>query len=173
MRYWLGVVSKNHVQRGVNGGFAQVCHGKKAPLMKMAAGDGLIYYSPKIAMDNPEKCQCFTAIGQIKNGKVYQVEMTTDFHPFRIDVDYALCRETPLADVFHQLELTKSKSWGIQLRRGLIELNAADFKALATAMQLRGRQIINFRVIEEKNGSDFENFLETGIASIPARKNRQ
>ena len=33
--------------------------------------------------------------------------------------------------------------------------------------------IINFRVIEEKNGSDFENFLETGIASIPVRGNPQ
>jgi hypothetical protein len=42
-----------------------------------------------------------------------------------------------------------------------------------SAKTVRGRQIINFRVIEEKNGSDFEEFLETGIASIPARKNRQ
>jgi hypothetical protein len=38
---------------------------------------------------------------------------------------------------------------------------------------LRGCQIINFRVIEEKNGSDFEDFLEAGIASIPVRENRQ
>jgi hypothetical protein len=136
MRYWLGVVSKNHVQKGVKGGFAQVCHGKKAPLMKMAAGDGLVYYSPKIAIDNPKACKCFTAIGKIKNGKVYQVEMTIDFHPFRLEVDYATCREIPLADVFDQLELTKNKSWAIQLRKGLVELNAADFKTLAAAMQV-------------------------------------
>ena len=31
MRYWLGVVSKEHVLRGVQGSFAQVCHGKKGP----------------------------------------------------------------------------------------------------------------------------------------------
>lgn len=111
MRYWLGVVSKNHVQRGVKGGFAQVCHGKKAPLMKLAAGNGFIYYSPRIAMDSPVACKCFTAIGKVKNGKVYQVEMTPDFHPFRIDIEYFPCTETPLEDVFDQLELTQRKSW--------------------------------------------------------------
>jgi hypothetical protein len=137
MRYWLGVVSKNHVQRGVQGGFAQVCHGKKAPLMKMEAGDGLIYYSPKVAMDSPEACKCFTALGKIKNGKVYQVEMTPDFHPFRIDVEYTPSCEISLAHVFDQLELTKSRSWGMQLRRGLLELSAADFKTIAAAMQLK------------------------------------
>lgn len=28
-KFWVGVVSKEHVQRGVTGGFCQVCHGKK------------------------------------------------------------------------------------------------------------------------------------------------
>jgi hypothetical protein len=32
MRYWIGVVSKEHVMRGVQRGFAQVCHGKEGPL---------------------------------------------------------------------------------------------------------------------------------------------
>lgn len=38
-RYWIGVVSKNHVLRGVEGGFAQVGHGKGAPLRRMAPGE--------------------------------------------------------------------------------------------------------------------------------------
>ncbi len=134
MRSWLGVVSKNHVQKGVKEGFAQVCHGKKGPLAKMAAGDVLIYYSPKLAMDNPKPCKCFTAIGKIKNGHAYQVEMTPDFHPFRIDVEYLPSREIPLIDIFDQLELTQSRSWGMQLRRGLIEICQADFRAISTAM---------------------------------------
>ncbi|WP_275249374.1 hypothetical protein [Vandammella animalimorsus] len=32
MKYWLGVVSREHVQRGVAGDFCQLCHGKAAPL---------------------------------------------------------------------------------------------------------------------------------------------
>lgn len=34
-RYWVGVVSKNHVLRGVEGNFCQVCHGKGGPLNRM------------------------------------------------------------------------------------------------------------------------------------------
>lgn len=135
MRYWLGVVSKKHVQRGVEGGFAQVCHGKKGPLSKMVMGDGFIYYSPKMAMDCPEPCKCFTAIGRIKNGKVYQVEMTPDFHPFRIDVDYLPSKDAPLTALLDQLELTQRKSWGMQLRRGLLEISKPDFLMIAKAME--------------------------------------
>ena len=46
VRYWLGVVSRAHVERGVAGGFAQLCHGRAAPLARMQTGDWLIYYSP-------------------------------------------------------------------------------------------------------------------------------
>lgn len=52
-RFWIGVVSKEHVLRGVEGGFCQVCHGKKAPLNRMKKGDYLLYYSPKYQMNDP------------------------------------------------------------------------------------------------------------------------
>jgi hypothetical protein len=35
--YWVGVVSKEHVDIGVAGGFAQVNHGKAGPLERMVA----------------------------------------------------------------------------------------------------------------------------------------
>lgn len=134
-RYWLGVVSKEHVQKGVKGGFAQVCHGKRAPLAKMTTGDGFIYYSPKVAMDRAEPCKCFTAIGKIKDGKIYQVEMTPTFHPFRIDIEYFPCKEIPITTLFDRLELTQKKSWGMQLRRGLLEISETDFSIIAQAMR--------------------------------------
>ena len=64
-RFWIGVVSKEHVLRGVEGGFCQVCHGKKAPLNRMKKGDYLLYYSPKYQLNGQEKLQAFTAIGKI------------------------------------------------------------------------------------------------------------
>ncbi|MGG1220830.1 EVE domain-containing protein, partial [Priestia endophytica] len=30
IRYWVGVASRDHVMKGVQGGFAQLCHGKEA-----------------------------------------------------------------------------------------------------------------------------------------------
>ena len=135
MRYWLGVVSKEHVQKGVQGSFAQVCHGKKGPLMKMTAGDGFVYYSPRISLFGKDPCKCFTAIGTIKTGNVYQVEMTPDFHPFRIDIDYLPSKDVPIIDLMHDLELTQHRSWGMQLRRGLVELSSSDFSTISQAMQ--------------------------------------
>jgi hypothetical protein len=44
MTAWLGVVSRAHVQRGVAGGFAQLCHGKAQPLQRMQRGDRLVYW---------------------------------------------------------------------------------------------------------------------------------
>ena len=34
-KYWIGTVSREHVRIGVEGGFCQVCHGKKGPLARM------------------------------------------------------------------------------------------------------------------------------------------
>ena len=87
-RFWIGVVSKEHVLRGVEGGFCQVCHGKKAPLNRMKKGDYLLYYSPKYQLKGQEKLQAFTAVGKILDDTAYQVEMFEDFFPFRRDVSY-------------------------------------------------------------------------------------
>src|SRR5438876_9600253 len=93
--YWIGVVSRSHVRIGVKGGFIQLNHGKKAPLQKFRAGDGLVMYSPRTDYPAGEPLQSFTAIGTIVSGMVYQVEMTADFKPYRIDVRLLPCNEAP------------------------------------------------------------------------------
>lgn len=87
-KFWVGVVSKEHVQRGIKGVFCQVCHGKKGPLNRMKKGDYLLYYSPKYQMADQEKLQAFTAVGKIVDDSAYQVEMFEDFFPFRRNVSY-------------------------------------------------------------------------------------
>ena len=71
--YWIGVVSKEHVDMGVAGGYTQVNHGKAGPLERMRAGDGFAFYSPRTSYPDGEPLQAFTAIGRIRNGTVYQV----------------------------------------------------------------------------------------------------
>ena len=134
MNYWLGVVSKEHVMRGVKEQIAQVCHGKKGPLSRLRAGDGFIYYSPKISFQGNDPCKSFTAIGTVKTGTVYQVEMTPDFHPHRLDINYFPSTDVPVSELMDQLELTSQRSWGMLLRRGLIPLSKHDFLTIAQAM---------------------------------------
>ena len=78
-QFWVGVVSREHVQLGVKGGFIQLGHGKKAPLQRLRAGDALVMYSPRTRYPTGEALQAFTAIGVVSTGKVYQAEMTDDF----------------------------------------------------------------------------------------------
>lgn len=134
-RYWIGVVSKEHVQRGVSGGFAQVCHGKAGPLNRMKEGDWIIYYSPTIKFGEKEPCQSFTAIGKIKSGNSYPFAMSEDFVPWRRDVDFINSREIPIQTLLDNLSFIEDKQkWGFPFRRGCFEISQTDFEVIAKAM---------------------------------------
>lgn len=134
-RYWIGVVSQEHVKRGVEGSFCQVCHGKQAPLKKMQPGDMLIYYSPRTSYPAGEPLQQFTALGEVQSEEAYQVEMGPDFHPHRKDVKYAEVTPVRIQDIKEQLEFTRG-NWGFQLRKGHFEISRQDFETIAQAMGL-------------------------------------
>jgi hypothetical protein len=133
--FWIGVVSRAHVLLGVEGGFIQLNHGKKAPLTKFRAGDGLVMYSPRTAYPDGEVLQAFTAIGMIKSAEIYQVEITPDFTPYRVDVEFYACDEAPIRPLIDGLSFIRSKThWGAAFRFGQVKIPAEDFLRIATAM---------------------------------------
>jgi len=135
VNYFIAVVSREHVLKGVEGGFAQAGHGKAAPLQKMKKSDWLIYYSSKISMNGDEICQCFTAIGEIKDDKIYQVEMSKDFIPKRRDVNYKKCHEVSILPLIEKLSFIKDKKhWGYQFRLGIVEIPKEDFELISGLM---------------------------------------
>ena len=96
----MGVASREHVLVGVEGGFAQLCHGKHAPVKRLQSNDYLVYYSPKIHYEPKPKSspaadakkggkpgasikrsaahggkgnvlQCFTSLGKVANCDAY------------------------------------------------------------------------------------------------------
>ena len=132
---WIAVASAEHVRRGREGGFMQVCHGKAAPLRRVQPGDGVVYYSPTGAFGGNDGLRAFTAIGRVRNAEPYQFDMGTGFRPFRRDVDWAEADETPIRPLLDRLDFTAGKpNWGYQLRFGLIEVGAHDFAVIAEAM---------------------------------------
>ena len=134
-QFRIGVVSREHVRLGVKGGFIQLGHGKKAPLQRLHAGDALVMYSPRTAYPDGEPLQAFTAIGVVSTGKVYQVQMTEDFKPYRVDVSFLKAKEAPIKPLIDALSFIKSKThWGAAFRFGQIKIPAEDFKLIAKAM---------------------------------------
>ncbi|MEC0372127.1 EVE domain-containing protein [Paenibacillus chibensis] len=134
-RFWVGVVSASHVKRGEQGGFAQLCHGKSAPLRKMRAGDWLIYYSPRTDMTKGEPLQAFTAIGEVADDQVYEYRMSESFVPFRRNISYISSREVKIRDLLDQLSFTRgNRNWGYAFRYGQFEISREDFMIIAGAM---------------------------------------
>jgi len=138
LRYWIGVASRSHVQLGVDGGFAQLCHGKAAPLRRMSVGDWLVYYSSKTEMTHGQPLQMFTALGRVVGEFVYEYPMTPCFVPFRRDIGYLQCSPTPIQPLISKLSfIDDPRRWGYPFRTGHIEMTKHDFLLIAEAMDVR------------------------------------
>jgi hypothetical protein len=135
-RYWCAVACREHVKRGVAGGFAQVGHGKRGALDRMKPHDGIVYYSPTDRMGKgSQKCQMFTAIGLVKDDRVYRFEMAPGFIPYRRDVKYFDAEDVPIQPLLQDLSFTRDrKSWGYKFRFGFFEIEQEDFVKILDRM---------------------------------------
>mgnify|MGYP001009332057 CR=1 FL=1 len=134
-RNWIAVASAEHVRIGRGQGFMQVCHGKCAPLRRIAPGDHVAYYSPTDAFRGKDRLQAFTAIGVVGPGAPYQADMGGGFQPFRRDVLWHTGVETPIRPLLPLLAFTRdNKNWGYQFRFGLFEIEGRDMTLIADAM---------------------------------------
>jgi len=138
--FWIGVVSRQHVHLGVEGGFIQLNHGKKAPLQRLQAGDGVVMYSPRTTYPEGELLQSFTAIGVVCSGEVYRVKMAKDFEPYRLDVKFFKAKEAPIKPLIEALSFIKNKArWGAAFRFGHVKVSAEDFILIAKTMGVESK----------------------------------
>ena len=129
------MASKDHLQRGLDGGFIQANHGKAAPLKRMQPDDWVIFYSPKLVYEKPEKYQHFTAIAQIADDRIYQHDMGDGFVPFRRNVRFLPARDVPIRPLIDALTFIQDKShWGAPFRFGTLQIPEEDFKLIAREM---------------------------------------
>jgi len=134
-RAWVGVVARAHVRRGVAGGFAQLCHGKRGPLARMRPGDWLVYYSPSTEFGGGVPLRAFTALGRVVGEHVYPFDMGGGFVPFRRDVAYVAAQEVAVAQLAARLRLVRDNPhWGMLARRGHFEIELEDLEVIAAAM---------------------------------------
>ncbi len=137
MKYWINVVSREHVLIGVAGGFTQAQHGAPHGLRRLSRGDFVVFYSPRVAMEG-EPLRRFTAAGRVADDEVYQVEMTPAFHPWRRKLDFVAVQDAPIEPLLEALSfIPDKKRWGFPFRRGLFEIPEADFRLIAEAMGIQ------------------------------------
>ena len=134
-RYWINTVSRDHVQRGVAGGFTQAGHGKSSGLKRLANGDYLVFYSPRTSLEGGDPLQAFTAIGRIVDDEPYQAEVSAKVQPWRRRVEFISSHEAPIQPLLERLDfILDKKRWGYPFRRGLFDVSPEDFRRIAAAM---------------------------------------
>lgn len=137
MKYWVAVASREHVQKGVAGGFAQVCHGNAGPLKQMTGGDWIVYYSPTEKFGQKDPCRKWTALGVIGDKDPYPFAMSEGFVPYRRDVQFFAAKEAKIELMIEQLSFIKNKlHWGFIFRRGCFSIEKRDFLLISKAMQV-------------------------------------
>jgi hypothetical protein len=135
MTYWINTVSRGHDLRGVAGGFTQANHGKPHMLRRMERGDWIIFYSPRTDYPDGAALQAFTALGQVTDDEVYQADLDPEFQPFRRNVEFLPCTETPIRPLLDDLDfVTDKKRWGFWFRAGVFKIDEHDFGVIRSAM---------------------------------------
>jgi EVE domain len=63
--------------------------------------------------------------------------MTDTFQPWRRNIDFKLCQETPIRPLLDKLRFIKDKQhWGYPFRVGLFEIEKEDFDTILQAMNI-------------------------------------
>lgn len=139
IRYWLGVVQRDHVRDAVRLGIGQLNHGSRDDISRLGEADGLVYYSPRDTIDG-EPLKAFTAIGRVADTDVYSADRVQGAvaRLWRRRIDwYRPAIEAPIRPLRAHLEFTRStRNWGMQLRRGVIELSRHDWDIIREAMRM-------------------------------------
>lgn len=134
-KYWIAVVSHEHVKTVMDGGFACASHGKKKPLEVMQPHDGIIYYSPTELYGVKKPLQQFTALCTLKDAPPYQKEIYEGFNPWQRDAEYKIAQPIPVKKLLDELSfISNKKYWGMAFRRGVFSIPEKDFKLIAKHM---------------------------------------
>lgn len=135
VRYWIGVVARDHVDAAISSGICAFSHGNKASLAKLSEGDRFAYYSPKTGYMSGDPVQCFTALGTIIDPT--PVEFTWDGNEiWAAKASYAKITPTSVRPLLEPLKfVTNPARWGMAFRRGQFEITEQDFTLIEAAMK--------------------------------------
>ncbi len=135
MKYWISVATQEHTQRGQAGEFLQIGHGKRAPLARIKKDDWVIFYAPKVSLNDKTPVEAFISIGQVEEGKITKVTVNEHYQPYRRPFHYLSSNPTDIKPLIDQLKfIPDKKNWQFTLRHGLIGISKDDFGLISEAL---------------------------------------
>jgi hypothetical protein len=133
--HWIGVAARDHVAKGVAGGFCMFAHGKHTAAKRLAPGDRFAYYAPMTGMGEGEKVRAFVAIGEILAPPPVQHSMGEAGTGWGRAARYFQANEADIYPLLPQLSfVTDATHWGMYFRKSLFKIDSEDFGLIAHAM---------------------------------------
>lgn len=138
IRYWLVVAPLDRVRRLRAAGVVEMTFGGRDGLEDFSEADGIVFYSPRYESPEGERLRAFTAIGRISDGRMFLADQSEGSRSWRRRVDFM--DDTvfqPVRPLVGLLEFTRDRrTWGQQLRRGILEISRLDFETIRDGMRL-------------------------------------
>lgn len=132
-RFWVAVASLDYVEQCVRGGYIEINHGQATPLERMAPGDGIACYSPRLVHPAGALLQSFTAVGRIGAAPIMQSPLA--HQPFRREVAWLPGRPAPIRPLLAGLGFLANRThWGVAFRFGFLRIAREDFLRITQAM---------------------------------------
>jgi hypothetical protein len=139
MKFWINTLPKDLVMIGRKQGIVQAHHGTAAPLKRLKAGDKVVFYSPKTKSLGGIPLKAFTAVANITDERIGQIQLGEGAQPFRLTAEFEDCIEVPIVPLVAKLQfIHNKKSWGYLFQLGLFEINENDFILIYSKMKRIG-----------------------------------
>ncbi|HTN62846.1 MAG TPA: EVE domain-containing protein [Devosia sp.] len=136
--HWIGVAARAHVMVGVAEGFVMFAHGKHSAVKQVQPGDWFAYYSPTETLGGTDTVRRFTAIGQVLAGEPVAMQMGLEDTGWRRAARFIEAQEADIYPLLPQLSfVTNPSHWGMFFRKSLFRVGPADFRIIATAMDVQ------------------------------------
>ena len=137
-RHFIGVAAKEHVDRGVEGGFCMLGHGRRGFVAGLQKGDWLFYYAPRERLDDGARVQAFVAAGRVTDDAPEPVETATGrvWRRRMAYVEGAVI--APVRPLLDRLSFVHDPArWGLAFRGSKREISREDAEVIAGAMGIR------------------------------------
>lgn len=133
-RFWVHIVSLDHVRQSVAGAFIQSSQGEKDRLAALSRRDYVVFYSPRTKFRKGKPLQEFSALGMVEDGEPYRVQGGQG-DLWQCHMTYLDAQPVSLQSLVDDLAFIPDKErWELPYSRGLFEIEQGDFLNIARAM---------------------------------------
>ncbi|WP_425049370.1 EVE domain-containing protein [Psychromarinibacter sp. S121] len=136
VRSFIGVVHARQAGYAREAGIVAFSHGREAPVKDLSPGDRVVLYAPRTDFDG-DPVQAFVAHAVVTGDAPYIREFPMGEGWCR-DASYDDVTPAPVRPMLEDLSFVKDpRYWGMAFRRGKFEISEADYRTIATALEVQ------------------------------------